>query len=237
MLTVTDYGKIRRAKRDGMSIHAIARTFHHSRHTVRKALGRPEPEPYLRAEDTHSSPVLGPFKAIIDQILADDQQAPRKQRHTAARLYRRLRDEFGYSGSYDQVRRYVRRQREHLRETFIPLDHPPGERLEADFGHIYVDFPTGRRQVPVLIIVWSYSGFPFAMAMPTERTEAILAGLVQAFGFFDCVPRELWWDNPKSVATAIIKGRQRKIHGYYLDQVHGWKKLRGSWLWAYLGAG
>jgi hypothetical protein len=51
-------------------------------------------------------------------------------------------------------------RREH-RETFIPLAHDPGQRLEADFGHIYVDFPTGRQQVPVLIAVWSYSNYPF----------------------------------------------------------------------------
>jgi hypothetical protein len=48
-------------------------------------------------------------------------------------------------------------------------------RLEADFGHVHVDFPEGRRQIPVLITAWSYSNYRFALAMPTERTEAILA--------------------------------------------------------------
>jgi len=214
MLTVEEYRIIRVAHRGGMSIRKIARTYHHSKRKVRQVLKEPEPRPYTRQKETFA-PKLGPFRPIIEQILADDEQAPRKQRHTAAKIYRRLRDEHSYLGGYDQVRRYVQRQRKRSRETFIPLDHPAGQRLEADFGHIYVDFPQGRQRVPVLINIWSYSGFPFAMAMPTERTEAILAGMVQAFEFFECVPCEVWWDNPKTVAKTILKGRQRKLHDRY----------------------
>ena len=64
------------------------------------------------------------------------------------------------------------------RQTFIPLAHDPGQRLECDFGHIHVDFPDGRRPVPVMVAAWAYSNYPFALAVPTERTEAILAGMV-----------------------------------------------------------
>jgi len=90
------------------------------------------------------------------------------------------------TGSYDQVRRHLFRGRQAARETFIPLDHPPGRRAEADFGHIHVDFPDGRRLVPVLIVTWSYSNAPFAVALPTERAEAVLQGLCDAFDFFGC---------------------------------------------------
>jgi len=211
MLTVEDYAKIRRAKRDGMSIRAIARTFHHSRRKIREVLVNPEPRPYTRTKQPHA-PVLGAFKAIIDQILADDSQAPSKQRHSAAKIFRRLRDEHGYDGGYDQVRRYVARDRKRQRQTFIPLDHDPGQRLEADFGHVYVDFPGGRRQVAVLMTAWSYSGFRFAIGLPTERIEAILEGLVRAFEFFECVGKELWWDNPKTVVKQIFKGRKRQMN-------------------------
>jgi transposase len=89
MLTVEDYGVIRRANRDGMSIRAIARTFHHSRRKVREALANPEHRPYTRTQEPQA-PKLGPFKPLIDQILAEDEQAPRKQRHTAAQVFRRL---------------------------------------------------------------------------------------------------------------------------------------------------
>ena len=69
--------------------------------------------------------------------------------------------------------------------------------------------------MPVLLPTWAYSYCPFAIALPTERTEAILAGMVQAFEFFGCVPREVWWDNPKTVATAILKGRNRTLNERY----------------------
>ena len=168
MLTVEHYGRIRRAHRDGMSIRAIARTFHHSRRKVREALATPEPSPYTRTKDP-PAPKLGPFHDVIKAILKADEEAPPKQRHTAAQIFRRLHDEHGYAGGYDQVRRYIGRYRRQQRETFIPLTHDPGQRLECDFGHIYVDFPDGRRQVPVLVPTWAYSYCPFAIALPTER--------------------------------------------------------------------
>ena len=216
MLTVDDYGRIRRAHRDGMSIREMARTFHHSRHKIRKILhGDPaEPGKYPR-RGRQSAPKLGRFHDRILEILKLDETAPPKQRHTAMRVFERLRDEEGYVGQYDAVRRFVKKHRESKRETFIPLDHAAGQRVEADFGEISVDFPDGRRKVNVLILVWSYSNAPFAIALPTQRTEAILEGMSQAFEFFGCVPKEVWWDNPKTVATAILKGRERTINERY----------------------
>ena len=110
MVTVDDYGAIRRARRDGLTIRQIARQFGHSRNTVRHALvhADPHPEPLTR---NRSAPRLGPFQAVIDQILRDDETAPPKQRHTAAQVFRRIRDEQGYVGGYAQVRRYLRKQK------------------------------------------------------------------------------------------------------------------------------
>ena len=214
MVTVDDYGAIRRARRDGLSIRQIARQFGHSRKTVRHALvhADPHPEPLTR---NRPAPKLGPFQSIIDQILRDDQTAPPKQRHTAAQVFRRLHDEHDYRGGYAQVQRYVRAQRPRHEETFIPLGHLPGQRLEADFGHIHVDFPEGRRLVPFLVTAWAYSNAPFVLALPFERTEAILEGMVRAFEFFGAVPREVWWDNPKTVATLILLGRERQLNPQY----------------------
>jgi transposase len=214
MLTVDKYAKIRVAHRDGMSIREIARRFEHSRRKVREILGNPQPKSYTRAKPI-PAPVLGSFHAVIDAVLASDEDAPPKQRHTAMQLYRRLRDEYHYGGGYDQVRRYVGKQRRDHRETFIPLAHDPGQRLECDFGHIYVDFPEGRRLVPVMVAAWAFSNYPFAKAMPTERTEAILGGMVAGFEFFGYVPREVWWDNPKTVVKQIFKGRERRPNEYY----------------------
>jgi transposase len=213
MVAVDAYGRVRIAHRDGMGINELARTFHHSKRKIQEILGEAEPKPYPERQPVPS--ILDPYKPIIDAILKADEDAPRKQRHTASKVYRRLRDEHGYVGGAERVRLYVRSQQRHHIETFIPLDHDPGQRLEADFGHIYVDFPKGRQQVPVLLTTWAYSNCPFAIALPTERTEAILHGLVEAFSFFGCVPREVWWDNPTTVAAQIFKGRERRPQERY----------------------
>ncbi len=214
MLTVDDYAKIRLAHRDSMSIRDIARTFRHSRRKVRQILAEALPRPYTRSRPPNA-PVLGAFHAAIDAILAEDEHAPPKQRHTAMQVFRRLCNEHGYQGGYDQVRRYLGKHRRDRRETFIPLAHDPGQRLECDFGHIQVDFPDGRRPVAVFVSVWAYSNYPFVLALPTERTEAILTGLVEAFAFFGCVPHEVWWDNPTTVVSQIFRGRQRRPNALY----------------------
>jgi transposase len=113
------------------------------------------------------------------------------------------------------VQRYLLRHRRRHEETFIPLGHLPGRRLEADFGHIHVDFPDGRRLVPFLVTAWAYSNAPFVLALPFERTEAILEGMIAAFEFYGAVSREVWWDNPKTVATSILQGRARQLHPRY----------------------
>jgi hypothetical protein len=113
--------------------------------------------------------------------------------------------------SIPQLRGSPSPRRGHL-DGLCGIDREPGE---ADFGHIHVDFPDGRRLVPVLIVTWAFSYRAFASALPTERTEAILHGLVEAFAFFGCVPKELWWDNPSNVAVQILKGRERTLNDRY----------------------
>jgi transposase len=214
VLTVDDYGAIRRAHRDGLPIKQIVREFGYSKNTIRKILRQAEPNP-IPTPRRRAAPILGPHREVIDQILAEDRTAPPKQRHTAMQLFRRLQAEQGYDGCYSQVQRYVRRQCVRQRETFIPLSHAPGQRLEADFGHIHVDFPDGRRLIPFLVTTWAYSNYPFVLALPFERTEAILEGMVAAFEFFGCIPKEVWWDNPKTVATLIFQGRRRQLNPRY----------------------
>jgi transposase len=165
VLTVDDYGAIRRARRDGKSIRQIARDYNLAHNTIRHVLKHPEPNPTPQTRN-RSAKVLGPFQAVIDQILVDDDDAPPKQRHTAMQVFRRLRDEHGFPGCYGQVQRYLLKHQRRHQETFIPLGHLPCQRLEADFGHIYVDFPDGRRQIPFLVTTWAYSNYPFVLALP-----------------------------------------------------------------------
>lgn len=215
MLDMEDYLQIRLLHRDGLSARKIATRLRCGRDTIRKALLNPSPPGYTQSMPRACPKLTAVHQATILSILKDDESAPRKQRHTAMRLYLRLRDEHGYSGQYDQVRRFMSRHRKQERETHVLLDHPPGCRLECDFGHIHVDYPHGRELVAVLICVWSYSHAPFAIALPNEKTESILHGMVCALEFFGCVPLEVWWDNPKTVAALILKGRDRKLNPHY----------------------
>ena len=178
-------------------------------------LKNPQPRPYTRTKPPAGPKLTDTYKRRIDEILRDDEAAPPKQRHTATAIFHRLREE-GYLGGYDQVRRYVAKHRRRDRETFLPLSHQPGQRVEADFGHIYADFPEGRRPSARAAGDVGWSNRTFAIAMPSEKVEAILHGTVEAFRYFDCVPKELWWDNPKTVAKAILKGRERELNENYL---------------------
>ena len=214
MLEVEDYLRIRLLHRDGSSSRQIARELGHGRETVRRVLESGIPPGY-RLSRPRGAPVLGPFTGIMDEILQGDSLSPVKQRHTAARLYQRLRQEHSYSGGYDQVRRYVKNWRGRGAETFVPLEYVPGERVECDFGEIAVDFPQGRRKVPVLVVVWSHSQYPFLIALPDQTWESIQHGTICALEFFGCVPREFWWDNPRTVAALVLRGRERKLNPAY----------------------
>lgn len=216
MLSVHHYLAIRLAHQKEESKRSIARRLHHSQLTVAKVIasetGRPEP---YRRRALPSFPKLGPFIGRIEAILKEDESAPPKQRHTAMQLYRRLVAEDGYRGKYDQVRRYVKKQRRERRETLVPLNHAAGERIECDFGEIAADYPDGRRVKDVLIVTWSFSHAVFMIATPNQRTESVLHGMVAAFTFYGMVAREVWWDNPKTIATVVLRGRERVLNNDY----------------------
>jgi transposase len=114
----------------------VAREFGLSRQTVRKMLAYAVPLGYQRQQPI-KRPKLGPWLVVIDAILADDKARPVKQRHTAKRIFDRLREEHGFTGGYTIVKAYVRGEQVRSREMFIPLTHTPGE-AQADFGEALV---------------------------------------------------------------------------------------------------
>ena len=131
------YGRVRRAVRvEGMSQRAVAREFGLSRETMRKMLKFAVPPGYRRQQPVRR-PKPGPWIGVIDAILEDDRQRPAKQRHTAKRIFDRLRDEHQFTGGYTIVKNYVREELVRSREMFVPLTHPPGE-AQADFGEALV---------------------------------------------------------------------------------------------------
>lgn len=216
MLTVLDYLEIRKAHAGGESMNSIALRLGRCQKTISKVIRSQtgEPLPYTRTKPV-GHPKLGAFVSIIEQILKEDEAAPRKQRHHAKRIYQRLRSEHGYTGSYYPVRRFIASLKQSTRETFMRIDHAPGRRMEFDFGQVQIDFPGGRRKIDVLSGVWTFSNAPFLIALPSQRIESILEGMKSAFEYFGCVPREVWWDNPKAVAIEILRGRDRTLNPTY----------------------
>ena len=104
----------------GNSRREAARVFGVSRDTVTKMCAYPAPPGYRRSKPP-SRPKLDPFVPIINAILKTDKDAPRKQRHTARRIFERLRDEHGFKGGITIVTDYVREARQRTAEKFVPL--------------------------------------------------------------------------------------------------------------------
>ena len=133
MFSVELYARVRYACRvEGLSTREAARRFGLHRSTVRKMLVHAVPPGYRRSQPP-ARPKLDAFTAIIDGILEADRLAPAKQRHTAKRIFERLRAEHGFAGGYTIVKDYVREQRARTREVFVPLAHAPGH-AQVDFG-------------------------------------------------------------------------------------------------------
>ena len=123
MYRVDVYLRVRRAVMvEGKSIREVSREFGLHRDTVRKMLAHSVPPGYRR-QNPPKRPKLEPYTGVIDRILEDDLRRPRKQRHTAKRIFERLRDEHGYDGGYTTVKDYVREHRRQTRESdvrFVP---------------------------------------------------------------------------------------------------------------------
>ena len=145
----------RRVLTGELSKRAACREYNLSWHTLAKMLTHEEP-PGFRLKQPRSKPVLEPFLPIIHEILKADRQAPKKQRHTATRIFHRKRDEHGYSGGYTSVRTAVREWKQKTQEVFLPLSHPPGQ-AQVDFGHGYVDLAEERMQAALFVIALPYS--------------------------------------------------------------------------------
>ena len=149
MYKVDVYLRVRRAVMvEGMSIREASRVFGLHRDTVRKMTAYSVPPGYRR-QNPPRRPKLAPFTGVIDRILEDDLGIPRKQRHTAQRIFERLRDEHGFTGQYTIVKDYVREHRRRTQEMFVPLSHAPGH-AQCDFGEALVIIGGGGAEGPLL---------------------------------------------------------------------------------------
>jgi transposase len=214
MFAVETYAAVRRfVFVEGKSRREAARVFGLSRETVAKMCRYSAPPGYVRTKDPEK-PKLGPLLPVIDAILEADKTAPPKQRHTAKRIFERLRIEHGFSGGYTVVKDYVRLARTKSREVVVPLAHPPGH-AEVDFGECIGVIGGVRTKLHVFCFDLPHSDACFIKAYPAETTEAFLDGHVSAFTFFGGVPISILYDNLKiAVARILGEGKRQRTRAF-----------------------
>jgi len=211
MISVEDRERIRRAYfNENKSIRQIARETGHSRPTVRKAIQSAEPALYT-LKVKRSAPVLEPHKVRIDELLAESEQMPRKQRYTGHKIYELIEAD-GYTGSESTVRGYIAQQRrtKRKRKVYIPLEFDPGTDAQVDWGEAFVDIAGERVTVQLFLMRLCYSRRLFVMAFPTQKQEAFFEGHVRAFHFLGGIPHRISYDNLKTAVQRVLTGRNRK---------------------------
>ena len=220
MFTVELYAGIRRAVMvDGLSRREAAKRFGVHRNTISKMLQFSVPPGYRRRERP-ASKKLGPFMAWIDRVLEDDRAVHKKQRHTAHRIFERLRAEEGFSGGYTIVRQYVAQAMQRAREMFVPLSHRPGH-AQADFGQADGYIAGKKVRFHYLCVDLPHSDGCFVKAYPAETAEAFCEGHVAAFDFFGSVPQSILYDNTRLAVAKIVKGGRRlRSHMFAEFQSH-----------------
>ena len=207
------FERIRREQREeGMSIRELARRHGVHRRAVRQALASAVPPP-RRPVEARAQPAIGPHAATIRGWLTEDRAAPRKQRHTARRIWERLVDEHNADVAESTVRRYVRACRRELHldsvEVAIVAHHLPGEEAQVDFGLSDVFIGGERTSVAVFELRLSHSGVAVHVAFGSEGQEAFLEGHVIAFSRLGGVPARIRYDNARALVARVLRGRDR----------------------------
>jgi transposase len=181
--------------------------------TLKKILRHSEPPGY-RMKQARPKPKIGPYLERIAQIIEQDKALPKKQRHTAKRIYERIQ-QMGYGGRYTQVKEAVRELKRVKREVFMPLIHRPGE-AQVDFGYALVKVCGILRKVGFFVMVLPYSDAFFVMAFERECTESYWEGHVRGFEFFGGVPNRISYDNSRVLVSKIVGPHDRKLTDGFL---------------------
>jgi transposase len=207
------FEQIRRDSRaEGASIRDLADRHHVHRRTVRQALASAVPPP-RKQYPQRPSPAIGAYASVIDGWLLADKAVPRKQRHTARRVWQRLVAEHGATMSEVTVSRYVTRRKAELgldhADVAVPQVHLPGAEAEADFGEFHAMIAGTLVKLWMFVLRLSCSGRAFHVAFATQAQEAFLEGHVLAFEYFGAVPGRIRYDNLKPAVTRVLKGRDR----------------------------
>lgn len=201
---------------EGLSKRAAVKRYDISWHTLEKILSHEEPPGY-RQTKPRFRPKIEAFLPIIAEILKTDRKAPRKQRHSAKRIFERLRDEHGFAGGYTIVRDAVRVWKQSQKEVFLPLSHRPGEaQVDYGFARVWIRGQLEPIEVAMFVMTLPYSGAIFCQVFHRECTESFQEGHRRAFAFFGGVPWRISYDNSRVAVARIVGSRERKLTREFL---------------------
>ncbi|MFD2796451.1 IS21 family transposase [Promicromonospora vindobonensis] len=205
------FAQIRRDYRAGTTKRALKRKYHVAFETVEAALDSAFPQPRRPLPDRGSR--LDQFKPLVDQWLRADLKAPRKQRHTAKRIFDRLRDEHDADVSYFIVKKYVAMRREEVRieaglgpsRLFVPQTHVPGAEAEVDFGDVTIELAGKLVVCSLFSFRLSFSGKAAHQVFASGGQEAFLEGHVHAFRVLGGLPvGKVRYDNLKAAIAQVL---------------------------------
>jgi transposase len=188
----------------------LAERYQVHRRTVRAALANATPP--VRKTPVRTAPVMGPYAQRVRGWLEDDRKAPRKQRHTARRVWQRLVAEEGAQVAESTVRAFVARTRAEMsagREVAVPQTHLPGAEAEVDFGEFRCLVAGVVVRLYMFVMRLSFSGRAVHIAYGNQAAESFLDGHVQAFARLGGIPGRIRYDNLKPAVLKVLLGRGR----------------------------
>lgn len=202
MLTMSQINHIKDLSNCGYRISEIAKETGTDPKTIRKYLSQEDfsPAPPVLAEKPS---ILDPFKPVIDQWLEEDKKHWSKQHHTAQRVYDRLVEEQGYTGSYSIVQRYLKKCRtQRVEKANLELIWDPGP-AQVDFGE--ADFYEAGKpcRKKYLTVSFPYSNDGYSQVFGGETAECVCQGLLDIFEFIGGVPPLLVFDNATGVGRRV----------------------------------
>lgn len=200
---------------EGKSITEISKETGRDRKTIRININKDDwNENQIESLSGLEYPKLDPFKENIDAWLTEDKKAKRKQRHTAKRVYWRLKNEKeGFNCSYRTVAGYVSKRKKEIfgqKAGYLPLEHIPGE-AQGDFGDAQY-YENGQLcSGKYLNLSFPHSNQGYFQLFKGENQECLFEGLISIFEHIGGVPSRIWFDNTRTIVTKVLKEGERTL--------------------------
>lgn len=210
---------------EGLSLREIAERTQHHFSTVQKYAYQDDwNQPTDPACPKREFLAMGDYIPVVDEWLEQDEKEPRKQRHTIMKVFHRLQEEHGYTGSYNSVKRYYHHKKETMKrykESYVPLAHPPGH-AQVDFGDFkYYDELGVAHKGHALIVAFPHANTGWMQVFPSENQECLLEGLKRIFYHVGGVPLLVRCDNMSTAVAQVLEGTERVLSdGFHRFMLH-----------------